>query len=213
MRKVNGVIAFWTMLCLSLPGPTRAEKIDLAKTIGREIDDFACRLSRQRIRARLNSPTKRSLSSRFSAMNARCAGNTDLRLEELSKEFADRGVAFLGINSNQQDTPTEVAAFVRACEITFPLLKDPGNVVADQFVAVRVPEVFVLDKNRKVRYRGRIDDQFGLTTGSGYARAENPQSRSDRGDRRSPGRQKSLPKRDRGVGLLDRTRRQGHAAW
>ncbi len=76
------------------------------------------------------------------------------RLEQLSKEFADRGVAFLGINSNQQDTPTEVAAFVRACEITFPLLKDPGNVVADQFVAVRVPEVFVLDKNRQVRYRG-----------------------------------------------------------
>ncbi len=41
MRRVNGVIAFWTVLCLSLPGPTRAEKIDLAKTIGRQIDDFA----------------------------------------------------------------------------------------------------------------------------------------------------------------------------
>jgi peroxiredoxin len=92
------------------------------------------------------------------------------RLEELQKEFADRGVAFVGINANQQDTPTEMAAFARVGEITFPLLKDPGNTVADQFAALRTPEVFLLDKNHVIRYRGRIDDQFGLGTGSGYAK-------------------------------------------
>ena len=44
---------------------------------------------------------------------------------------------------------------------SFPLLKDPGNEVADDFGAQRTPEVFVLDADRKVRYRGRIDDQYG----------------------------------------------------
>ena len=47
-------------------------------------------------------------------------------------------------------------------KIEFPLLKDAGNVIADQFGAVRTPEVFVLDADRVVRYWGRIDDQYGF---------------------------------------------------
>ena len=92
------------------------------------------------------------------------------RLEELARRnSADRGVAFLGVNSNQQDAPTEIAAYARHHEIEFPLLKDPGNAVADPVAAERTPEVFLLDNDRIVRYRGRIDDQFGLS-GTGYAK-------------------------------------------
>ena len=79
-----------------------------------------------------------------------------------------RGV--LGHQCQPTDAPSEMASYGRTCAINFPLLKVPGNVVADQFAAERVPEVFVLDKERKICYRGRIDDQFGLSTGSGYAR-------------------------------------------
>lgn len=46
------------------------------------------------------------------------------------------------------------------------MLKDVGNKVADQFGAKRTPESFLLDEKRVVRYRGRIDDQYGV----GYAR-------------------------------------------
>ena len=42
------------------------------------------------------------------------------------------------------------------------MLKDAGNVIADQLGAVRTPEVFVLDADRVVRYWGRIDDQYGF---------------------------------------------------
>jgi hypothetical protein len=69
-------------------------------------------------------------------------------------------VAFVGINSNQQDSLSELAAYAKTHGINFPLLKDVGNVVADQFGAVRTPEVFLLDKDRVVRYWGRIDDQY-----------------------------------------------------
>jgi peroxiredoxin/mono/diheme cytochrome c family protein len=88
------------------------------------------------------------------------------RLVELSKEYEPRGVAFLAIDSNKQDSLAELAHFARKHKIDFPLLKDPGNVVADRFGARRTPEVFVLDAGRVVRYRGRIDDQYGV----GYAR-------------------------------------------
>jgi peroxiredoxin/mono/diheme cytochrome c family protein len=84
------------------------------------------------------------------------------RLVELHKEFADKGVAFVAINANSQDTPERVARHAREHELPFPVLKDAGNRVADQFGAKRTPEAFVLDPERRVRYRGRIDDQYGI---------------------------------------------------
>ncbi len=88
------------------------------------------------------------------------------QLAALSEKYSSAQVAFLGIHSNVQDTPSELGHFARNHGITFPLLKDPGNRIADRFAAQRTPEVFVLDRDRIVRYWGRIDDQFGV----GYAR-------------------------------------------
>ena len=82
------------------------------------------------------------------------------KLGEMSSKYADDGVAFLGINSNRQDSITEIAHQARVQKIEFPLLKDSRNEVADLFGAERTPEVFVLDADRKVRYHGRIDDQY-----------------------------------------------------
>lgn len=94
------------------------------------------------------------------------------RLAELAKEYEARGVTFLGVNSNQQDTMTYIGAFARQHGVTFPILKDLGNTVADDFGAVRTPEVFVLDQQRVIRYWGRVDDQYGLGAASGYAKNE-----------------------------------------
>jgi peroxiredoxin len=85
------------------------------------------------------------------------------RLAELHREFADKGVVFVGINSNQQDNPQRVADHAEKFQIPFPVLKDGGNLVADKFGAQRTPEVFILDEQRVVRYRGRIDDQYGIS--------------------------------------------------
>lgn len=84
------------------------------------------------------------------------------RLEELSQRFKDRGVIFWGVNSNTQDSLTETSAYVKRHGVTFPMLKDVGNRVADTCGAVRTPEAFILDGDRRVRYWGRIDDQYGI---------------------------------------------------
>jgi mono/diheme cytochrome c family protein len=67
----------------------------------------------------------------------------------------------LAINSNRQDTAERVAKHASEFALPFPVLKDDGTKVADQFGAQRTPEVFVLDGERTIRYQGRIDDQFG----------------------------------------------------
>jgi len=86
------------------------------------------------------------------------------RLVELAARYEDKGVAFVGIDSNAQDSLADIAHYAREHKITFPILKDPGNVVADLFGAVRTPDAFVLDSGRTVRYRGMIDNQH--TVGS-----------------------------------------------
>ncbi|MCA9262955.1 MAG: redoxin domain-containing protein [Planctomycetales bacterium] len=81
------------------------------------------------------------------------------RLQQMSEAFDDT-VRFLGINSNQQDSVAEIAAYAKECGIRFPMGKDRDNVVADLVQAVRTPEVIVLDRQLRVQYRGRIDDQY-----------------------------------------------------
>ncbi|MFO0946223.1 MAG: redoxin domain-containing protein [Planctomycetota bacterium] len=95
------------------------------------------------------------------------------RLAAMAKDYESKGVAFLALDSNVQDSVTEILHFERTHKVNFPILKDLGNVVADQWGAERTPEVFVLDKDRVVRYRGRIDDQFGFDAlGRAYQRSE-----------------------------------------
>ena len=97
-----------------------------------------------------------------------------LRLQELADKFADQGVVFLALDANLQDSLAEMGAFARASRLTIPFLKDNNNVVADALRAERTPEVFLLDRDRVVRYWGRIDDQYGFKSGAGtgYARAQ-----------------------------------------
>jgi len=90
------------------------------------------------------------------------------RLAQLSKDYADKNVQFIAIDSNRQDSLEDITHFARTHKIEFPILKDAGNQVADKFGAERMSEAFVLDRDRVMRYRGRIDDQFGV----GYARGQ-----------------------------------------
>ena len=73
-----------------------------------------------------------------------------------------KGVAFFGIDANQQDGVTAMGRFSNENGLPFPFLKDVGNELADLLKVERTPEVIVLDAKRAIRYRGRIDDQFAL---------------------------------------------------
>ncbi len=81
-------------------------------------------------------------------------------LSALSREYAGKGVVFVGVNSNRQDDAAAVAKHAKEHSLSFIVLKDDGCSLADRFAAKRTPEAFVLDGTRTVRYRGRIDDQF-----------------------------------------------------
>jgi peroxiredoxin len=80
------------------------------------------------------------------------------RMRDMAAAYAGKGVQFVGINSNVAETVQDVADHARKHGHTFTIVKDPGNKVADLYDAKRTPEVFVVDKDGKLRYHGRIDD-------------------------------------------------------
>ncbi len=82
-------------------------------------------------------------------------------LADMHAAHAGKGVQFLAIYSNHQDSLPEVVAHVREMKVPFPALPDPDQKIADAFGARRTPEAFLLDSGRVIRYHGRIDDQYG----------------------------------------------------
>ena len=86
-------------------------------------------------------------------------------LNQLTERYAESQLQVVGINSNTQDSMTELEHFIRDNQVEFPILKDLANRVADQLGATRTPEVFLFDANRKLRYHGKIDDRhsYGQT--------------------------------------------------
>ena len=86
-------------------------------------------------------------------------------LNEIAKNYPPGQLQIIGVNSNSHDSMTELGHFVRTTGIEFPVLKDVGNRFANQLGATRTPEVFLFDNERKLRYRGRINDRhsYGQT--------------------------------------------------
>jgi peroxiredoxin len=80
------------------------------------------------------------------------------RMVELFKDYAPRGVAFIGINSNEQESVEEIREHAKNHGFTFPILKDWNNVIADRLGASVTPEIYVLNARFDILYHGRIDD-------------------------------------------------------
>ncbi|MGH1362954.1 MAG: redoxin domain-containing protein [Calditrichia bacterium] len=80
------------------------------------------------------------------------------RIVALANDYAAKGVAFIGINSNRNEKMPGIKKHATKNGFTFPVLQDVGNKVADSFDASVTPEVVLLDKSQTIQYHGRIDD-------------------------------------------------------
>jgi len=157
--------------------PTTEARAAEASRIGATAPDFELRDYRGKVHKLDDYKDSEFIVLAFIGNDCPLAKLYSPRLAQLATEFGPRGVAFLGVNSNRQDAVTEIAAHARLHGVEFPILKDAGNELADAIQAQRTPEVFVLDRDRKVRYHGRIDDQYGFQeNGVAYHLAE-PRSR------------------------------------
>lgn len=84
-------------------------------------------------------------------------------LARLAEEYRKRGVAVIGICSNDierypDDSPEKMKLQCREAGYTFPYLFDATQEVAKAYRAACTPDFYVFDRNLLLTYRGRFDD-------------------------------------------------------
>lgn len=87
----------------------------------------------------------------------------DGRLSEIARDYAGRGVRVVAVNSNDadsypEDSFEEMQKRAQEQGFEFEYLYDEPQAVARALESERTPEVFVYDRDRRLRYHGAIDD-------------------------------------------------------
>ncbi|MCX7701766.1 MAG: redoxin domain-containing protein, partial [Gemmataceae bacterium] len=85
------------------------------------------------------------------------------RLCELEAKYRTQGIQFLAVYPNRSEDLDQIAMHSSDRDIPFPVLKDPESKLAKAVGVARVPSVALLDRDWVLRYRGRIDDQYGVS--------------------------------------------------
>ncbi len=84
-------------------------------------------------------------------------------IARLAKEYQAKGVGVVAISSNDaekypDDAPAKMTEEARAAGYTFPYLYDESQAVAKAYRAACTPDFYVFDGQRKLVYRGQLDD-------------------------------------------------------
>ena len=84
-------------------------------------------------------------------------------LAQLARDYQLRGVAIVGINSNDmenypEDSPAKMKAEVKSAGYMFPYLYDETQAVAKAYRAACTPDIYLFDEKQKLVYRGQFDD-------------------------------------------------------
>jgi peroxiredoxin len=85
-------------------------------------------------------------------------------LTELAKTYESKGVLFVGISETDDTDPIQAARSARELGISFAVYQDDQGRAADALSARTTPEIFVLDRQMVLRYRGRIDNAYASRT-------------------------------------------------
>lgn len=87
----------------------------------------------------------------------------DAELARFAREYQDKGLAVVGINSNDvenypDDSPEKMIETVKQAGYSFPYLYDETQTVAKAYQAACTPDFFLFDGALRLAYRGQFDD-------------------------------------------------------
>lgn len=80
------------------------------------------------------------------------------RMNALAAAYGARDVQVFAVYSDRQESASDITRHAKEHGVTFPVVKDSTNALADRLGATMTPEAVVVDAGGTVRYRGRIDD-------------------------------------------------------
>jgi peroxiredoxin len=138
---------------------SRAEgEVPAPPAIGATIEDFTLPDVDSKDHSLKSLAGKNGTVLLFIAVQCPVSNAYNERMEKLAQDYRARGINVIGINSNVKEDAAAVKAHAAEHSLTFTILKDPGNRIADKLGASVTPEAYFLDPNNKLLYHGRIDN-------------------------------------------------------
>ena len=137
----------------------RAEgEVPAPPAIGATIEDFTLPDFDNKDRSLKSLAGKNGTVLLFISVQCPVSNAYNERMEKLAADYKAKGIAVIGINSNVAEGASAIKAHAAENKLSFPILKDPGNKIADRLGATVTPEAYYLDANNKLLYHGRIDN-------------------------------------------------------
>ncbi|HYN84543.1 MAG TPA: thioredoxin family protein [Pyrinomonadaceae bacterium] len=164
MKKFSARAALAAALCLAFAAPNalpaRASEGDASSpvAIGATVSDFTLPDAAGRDHALSLVKGPKGTVIIFVSTKCPVSNAYNERMRKLAEEYRAKGVNVIGVNANAPETPDEIKSHAAEQKLSFLILKDAGNKIADRLGASVTPEAFVLDAAGRLVYRGRIDN-------------------------------------------------------
>ena len=139
-------------------GSRPASDVPAPPAIGATIDDFTLPDVDNKEHSLKSLAGKNGTVVIFIAVQCPISKAYNERMEKLADDYKAKGIAVVGINANSTEDAAAVKAHAAEHHLTFPILKDPSNKIADKLGASVTPEAYFIDANNKLLYHGRIDN-------------------------------------------------------
>ena len=150
-----------TALALTVPAPAAAKPADDKASginVGETVEDFSLPDTDGREHTLSSLKGQNGTVLIFISVQCPVSNAYNERMEKLAQDYQARGVNVVGINANVTESPEAVKRHAAEKGLTFPILKDKGNKIADRLGALVTPEAFLLDTHNRLVYHGRIDN-------------------------------------------------------
>ena len=157
---VSLMLAAFFVIAATAKFGVRANVVDMTEppAIGAVVPEFSLPDTNGKTQSLASLKGKNGTVLIFVAVQCPVSNAYNERMEKLAQDYKARGINVVGINSNVAETLDAVKAHAATNSLTFPILKDAGNKLADQLGATVTPEAYFLDSTNKLVYRGRIDN-------------------------------------------------------
>ncbi len=153
---------YFILLIVACYAVSVATAAEIRPAVGETVADLRFKDVRALPRSLADLGKKQAFVFAFTTTNCPLVRRSMPKLIDLDARFGPRGVQFVSVNVGPDETIRDMASQAIEFEASFPFVKDADFSCARSLGATRTPEVVVLNSERKIVYRGRIDDQVRL---------------------------------------------------
>lgn len=153
-RNVSILLA----LVFVIAGVAFASEVPAPPAIGSTIEEFSLPDVNGTERSLKSLAGKNGTVLLFISVQCPVSNAYNERMEKLAADYKAKGIAVIGINSNVAEDAAAAKSHAAEHKLSFPILKDAGNKIADKLGASVTPEAYFLDASNKLVYHGRIDN-------------------------------------------------------